>query len=349
MLYIDPTDSLRPLLVAAAAAAGCTLRVCPTASDALMLLDGSSPLKLVVVGVRDGDGSDGKRLDWRGGLDLIRAIRQRPLRQAVPILLALDRPDPALASAAFQEGATEIFLYDDERTIAESLERHLYGSQFHDHRLCGLSGRVLIVEDNPIFAELIDQRCRVLGLDTCLCSSVDAGVALLEQHQFDFAIIDVVLDGLQSGLALVRHIRSQPEHARLPVLVISGYNDTVRRLEALRAGADDYLEKPFAEAELVWRLQRMNHDQPTIQPSRPLPPVDSPHEAYVEWLEKGLSQRELAVCQALLRGLTDKEISAELGISFWTVRSHVGSVFTKLGLLNRRELLTRYPQPPEAQ
>jgi len=124
----------------------------------------------------------------------------------------------------------------------------------------------------------------------------------------------------------------------MPILVISGFDDVARRVEALRIGADDFLAKPFAEEELVWRLQRITQGRPGSEPEVSRAAI--PDMAF--WQQHGLSSRESEICEALIRGVNDKQIASDLDISFWTVRTHISRIFSKLGVLNRRELMARY-------
>jgi DNA-binding NarL/FixJ family response regulator len=54
-----------------------------------------------------------------------------------------------------------------------------------------------------------------------------------------------------------------------------------------------------------------------------------------------LTARETQISTALCTGASDKQIAGDLGISYWTVRSHIQSIFRKLGVLNRRELMVK--------
>jgi DNA-binding CsgD family transcriptional regulator len=58
-----------------------------------------------------------------------------------------------------------------------------------------------------------------------------------------------------------------------------------------------------------------------------------------------LSPRELQIFHMIIAGKGDRDIAAELGISFWTVRGHVQQIFNKTGAINRRELMARFIRP----
>jgi two-component system response regulator FixJ len=133
------------------------------------------------------------------------------------------------------------------------------------------------------------------------------------------------------------------------VLVISGFEDRARRIEAFRCGADDFLTKPFFSEEFVWRLRRIMQTDDEVNVAPVLPANGEVTKISADdWQNRNLSRRELEVCERLLQGMSDKQISDDLHIAFWTVRTHVRNVFIKLGLINRRELMSRY-RPREQQ
>lgn len=336
LIYIDPSNSIASLLTQVATPAGRVVHACSGKTDALPLIKATDPHVAIVVVVSE-SGQNGVPQD--DGLGVVRATRQLEHRHEVPIIVLLTENSPVLANEVLREGATDVFHVSDHAAIAETLGKYLVCNE-----LPKLAGHVLLVEDSPTFATHVADLCVSLGLTIDICASADAGVALMQQHDYHLAIIDILLDGLHTGVVLVRRIRSMDaQKSATPILMMTGYRDTARRIEALRAGADEFLEKPVVDAELIWRIQRLlgdvaDVDQPRLIPAELL-------SARSEWLRQGLSQREMEICNALIDGHSDKQISADLGISFWTVRSHVGSIFTKLGLLNRRELLTRYLPP----
>ena len=171
-------------------------------------------------------------------------------------------------------------------------------------------------------------------------SRVDAAQALLLEHSFQLAVVDIVLDDTKTGIALLNYLRLDLD-SRLPVLMMSGYRDQSRRLSAIKSGADDYLEKPFLVEEFVWRTRRLLQAAAPDDTEKPLLASGNAKMSGIgDWNK--LSPREVQIARCLLDGQSDKEIAAELGISYWTVRSHVQHVFDKLGVINRRELMVRY-------
>ena len=110
--------------------------------------------------------------------------------------------------------------------------------------------KVLIVEDERPIADLVEMNLTASGY---ACTTVYDGIAaadLLEKNAYDLVLLDVMLPGL-SGYDLMEQIR--PLH--IPVIFITAQGSTADRVRGLRAGADDYLVKPFEIVELIARVE----------------------------------------------------------------------------------------------
>lgn len=324
ILCIDPSASYGALVAQMAAQIGLGVRICSDSQTGFECLLGSESYKLMVVANQ-----------LKGefcGIDLIRSARLLAGRVKMPIIFIMSEHDMTLAHDAMVAGATEVCMRS-ETTLLDSL----IGDLSRPAPVPSLSGRVLLAEDSESQRAYVTHLCQTIGFTVDQCVSVQESLEKLRSRDYQLAVIDIVLLGAQNGLTLVRHIRRATRTvSRLPILVMSGFNDIARRVEALRLGADDYLNKPFAEEEFVWRLQRIMQDNSGSEHGR--------HEvepSLIDWRKCGLSIREGQICEALIRGSSDKQIAADLDISFWTVRTHVSRIFAKLGVLNRRELMAK--------
>ncbi len=114
--------------------------------------------------------------------------------------------------------------------------------------------RVLIVEDEPKTRESIDEALRLEGWTVAQAGRGREMVALLEQQAFDLLILDWMLPG-RDGLELLQHIRARG--VRMPVLMLTAREGVDDRVLGLESGADDYLVKPFAIAELIARCRAL--------------------------------------------------------------------------------------------
>ncbi|WP_374249196.1 response regulator transcription factor [Thermomonas sp.] len=111
--------------------------------------------------------------------------------------------------------------------------------------------RILLVEDDAHTAAFIAKGLREDGHTVDQAADGKQGLFLASTEPFDAVVLDRMLPGLD-GLTLLRTLRGAGNP--LPVLLLTALGDTDHRVEGLRAGADDYLVKPFAYAELSARL-----------------------------------------------------------------------------------------------
>jgi two-component system KDP operon response regulator KdpE len=111
--------------------------------------------------------------------------------------------------------------------------------------------RVLVVDDEPQFLRALATNLRGAGYDVETADSAGTAIAAAGLHPPDAVILDLVLpDG--SGRDVCRELRSWTE---APIIVVSAVGEEVEKIDALDAGADDYVTKPFAIGELLARLR----------------------------------------------------------------------------------------------
>lgn len=111
--------------------------------------------------------------------------------------------------------------------------------------------RLLIVEDDPAIAKNLALLLRTEGFDLIHAATREEAVAVLDQHAFDLALIDISLpDG--NGFSVCTQIReTQP----IPIIFLTASGDEASVVTGLNIGADDYVIKPFRPRELIARIQ----------------------------------------------------------------------------------------------
>jgi DNA-binding response OmpR family regulator len=125
--------------------------------------------------------------------------------------------------------------------------------------------RILVVEDSPPTRDLLRRSLESEGHTVTTASRVSTGLKLASESTFEVLVIDVMLpDG--NGLDLCRRLREQG--VRTPILFLTAKGEVDDRIAGLDAGADDYLRKPFALAELRARLRALGRRQGTAGPAR---------------------------------------------------------------------------------
>ncbi len=112
---------------------------------------------------------------------------------------------------------------------------------------------ILIVEDEPPIARLIEIHLKQAGHQTTICDNGLDAQELLEKNHYDLLILDRMIPG-KRGLDVLRWLRSKEKTSVLPVLMVTALTMTDERVRGLNEGADDYLGKPFEPDELVARV-----------------------------------------------------------------------------------------------
>jgi DNA-binding response OmpR family regulator len=126
-------------------------------------------------------------------------------------------------------------------------------------------GTVIVIEDDPHIADLVDLYLRRDGFRVLLARDGEQGLALVKQEDPWIVILDVGLPGRRDGFEVCREIRAQ---GNLPVLFLTARDDEMDRILGLELGADDYLVKPFSPRELVARVRailRRTRETPVMQ------------------------------------------------------------------------------------
>ena len=111
---------------------------------------------------------------------------------------------------------------------------------------------VLVVEDSPSLRQLLKETLEDAGIDVIATSHVAKALEASEQYYFDGALIDLSLpDG--DGITLLQQLR--PKQPSMATIVVTAFGTMDSVVEAMRAGAIDFLRKPFVPQEVLQRLQ----------------------------------------------------------------------------------------------
>ena len=110
--------------------------------------------------------------------------------------------------------------------------------------------KILIIDDDKELCELIKQCVLQESIEADCCYSGKSGLLQLREKEYQLAILDVMMPGFD-GFETLEQIRKE---SSLPILMFTSKNDSVSKVRGLRAGADDYLTKPFDMDELIARI-----------------------------------------------------------------------------------------------
>jgi len=114
--------------------------------------------------------------------------------------------------------------------------------------------RILLVEDDALVADAVVRGLTLAGFSVDHAPSAERGRSALEAEQFDLAVVDIGLPGAD-GLTLVSSLRSAGR--AMPVLVLTARDTLAEKIRAFDLGADDFLMKPFEQAELSARCRAL--------------------------------------------------------------------------------------------
>ena len=115
---------------------------------------------------------------------------------------------------------------------------------------------VLIVEDEKNIVDIIRFNLQRTGYNTLEAYDGEAGLALAREKKPDLILLDIMLPG-EDGISILRRLRSLPDTAAFPVILLTAKNTEYDKVIGLDSGADDYIAKPFGMMELVSRVRAL--------------------------------------------------------------------------------------------
>lgn len=139
-------------------------------------------------------------------------------------------------------------------TVERTIEPTDLGVALTPTSIAGAPARVLVADDNADMREYLTRLMRTAGYEVDVVSDGQQALERIRTDQPDLVVSDVMMPRLD-GLALVAALRNDPRTAAVPVLLLSARAGQEASIEGLQAGADDYLVKPFAAAELLARVR----------------------------------------------------------------------------------------------
>ena len=202
-----------------------------------------------------------------------------------------------------------------------------------------MSKRLLVVDDEPNLLRAVGACLRGEGFDVVTARGGAEALVRVAETVPDLVISDVRMPGMD-GFQLARQLRASPRTALTPVVFLTAKDETTDRIEGFRAGVDAYLTKPFEPDELVavirGILDRVQRTHAEI--ARLVGSTQADAARHAPFYDEALTEAEVRVAEAVARGLSNKEIAAEFGISVRTVENHISHILAKKGFGNRVEI-----------
>jgi two-component system, NarL family, response regulator LiaR len=197
--------------------------------------------------------------------------------------------------------------------------------------------RLLVVDDQTVVRE---------GLAAILANYPEIEVVgqasdgiqaleLIKQVKPNVVLLDMVMPGLD-GLATIPKIKEIAPSVR--ILVVTGFAESDRVYQAIKAGALGYILKDATREQLVQAIRDVAQGRASLQPSiavKLIQEINHPSESKIT--ADPLTRRELETIRLIARGLSNQEIAAELVVNERTIAKYVSSILDKLHLANRTQ------------
>ena len=200
--------------------------------------------------------------------------------------------------------------------------------------------RIVIIDDHPLFRKGLEQLIQSEDSFAVCGEANNAPEAMdvIRKLNPDLAIVDLSLPGA-NGIELIKNIRA--EFSKLPILVLSMHDESLYALRALRAGAEGYVMKHEAMANVIQAIREVFNGRPYLSPAMAAQVISKfahrQAEGEADAVER-LSDRELEVLELIGKGNDVRQIAKVLHLSPKTVETHRSHIKDKLDLKNSREV-----------
>lgn len=180
---------------------------------------------------------------------------------------------------------------------------------------------VLVVDDNELFRNSMDNLLRSIGLNTMLFASAQEFLDTPLPDTPSCIVVDVRMPKM-SGLDLQEELTARK--IKTPIIVMTGHADVPMSVKAMKAGAVDFLAKPFREQDMIDAVTAaLAKDSECRRAARGTADVQTRFDA--------LTPRERQVMLLVAAGLMNKQVAGELGLQEITVKLHRASLMKKMG------------------
>lgn len=189
--------------------------------------------------------------------------------------------------------------------------------------------KVYVVDDDPSARESLCWLLSTEGIETEAFASAEAFLAAWSASWSGCITVDIQMPG-KSGLQLQTELNALGN--RMPVIVLTGHADVPVAIRAMKQGAQDFLQKPYSDGELLACVRS------ALELGQRIDRNELERNAAVNAIEK-LTEREREVMGLVVDGLTNKAIASELGISEKTVEAHRSRVMDKTAASSLSDLV----------
>src|SRR5438105_9224168 len=188
---------------------------------------------------------------------------------------------------------------------------------------------VFVVDDDPSVRRAIQRLVESVGLQVELFGSAQEFLRSERPDAPSCLVLDIRLPGI-SGLDFQRQLAEANIH--IPIIFITAHGDIPMTVRAMKAGAVEFLTKPFRDQDMLDAIQvALERDRARREQDGRLTQLKTLYES--------LTSREQEVIGHVTAGLMNKQIAAEMGVSVITVKVHRGNVMRKMGAKSLTDLV----------
>lgn len=210
--------------------------------------------------------------------------------------------------------------------------------------------KILVIDDDQQMLELISQLLEREGYDIQTADSAEDALRIVQSQVPDLFIVDAILPGID-GITLCRHFRRNSRTKDRPILIVTGHDSPFNVTDALAAGADDFILKPFAVRELTARLRAhlRRVAQPEIEDKLPrLQFFSCARTVVVDGRDIELTHVEYDLLRYLCSAPTKLHSTQDLLIHVWQYPPDAGdAALVRNHIRNLRRKLESSPERPE--
>jgi len=188
---------------------------------------------------------------------------------------------------------------------------------------------VLIVDDDPSVRTALARLFKSVGLQTAAFASAPEMLESTLPDAPSCLVLDVRLPG-QSGLDFQAELVKRNFH--IPIIFMTGHGDIPMSVKAMKAGAIDFLPKPFRDQDMLDAVAKaVQHDRKRRDDEKALAGLRAQYAL--------LTPREREILALVVAGLMNKQVAAEIGIAEITVKIHRGHIMKKMGAKSLADLV----------
>lgn len=246
ILIVDDSAAARSFIVSRLASRKSQIREAADGEEALALIRQDQAFDLILTDI------DMPRLD---GIQLCKKLKTDPLTQSIPVIMISNFDSDEDVEKGFRAGASAyISKAEVKERLVQTIDDTLSQTDFRGGR------QILVVEDSEAIRRLVSGYLAQSGFEVLVAADGEEALEKLKENKPDLVLSDITMPGMD-GLQLLKTIKSDPQKADIPFVVMSVHKERRYMHYMIEHGAASYLVKPFKLDELIILIDRLLSDQ----------------------------------------------------------------------------------------